>query len=125
MKLRGVALILLIVTGCGGSGVETDEAADGADLFESTVLAGQAGCVTCHSVVPDRVLVGPSLAGVGERASQRLAGMSAEMYLRESIVDPDAFLVDGFAPGRMPGVWGDVLTDEEVTAIVDYLLELK
>jgi hypothetical protein len=67
------------------------------------------------------VVVGPSLAGVGERAATRVPGQSARDYLRTSIVMPDSYVVEGFDPGRMPSNWGDVLSDAEIDALVDYL----
>jgi nitric oxide reductase subunit C len=111
-----VALVAL--ASCGGGG---DVAVPGQDLFASAVLGGQAGCVTCHSLEPERVVVGPSLAGVGERAATRVPGQSARDYLRTSIVMPDSHVVEGFDPGRMPSNWGDVLSDAEIDALVDYL----
>lgn len=116
------AIALLVVTSCSSAGSEGSGGSPGADLFRSGVLGGQAGCSTCHSLTADRVIVGPSLAGVGTRAGQRIPGLSPADYLRESILNPDAFVVDGFDSGRMPSDWGEVLTDAEVVALVDFLL---
>jgi hypothetical protein len=52
-------------------------------------------------------------------------GNRGEDYLKESILDPDATLVDGFPAGTMPQVWGDELTSEQVDQLVAYLLTLK
>ncbi len=120
MTTRVAACALMLVIASCGSSVE-DAPGEGAALFESRVLGGQAGCATCHSLTPDRVLVGPSLAGVGERAGNRVPGLSAEAYLLTSIVEPDAYVVEGFDSGRMPSNWGDVLSDDEIAALVDYL----
>lgn len=120
MTTRVAACALMLVIASCGSSVE-DAPGEGAALFESRVLGGQAGCVTCHSLTPDRVLVGPSLAGVGERAGNGVTGLSAEAYLLTSIVEPDAYVVEGFDSGRMPSNWGDVLSDDEIAALVDYL----
>jgi nitric oxide reductase subunit C len=113
---------LIAVASCGGDGdvaIAGEEL--GEELFASAVLGGQAGCVTCHSLEPDRVVVGPSLAGIGERAATRVPGQSAADYLRTSIVAPDSYVVEGFDPGRMPSNWGDALKTEEIDALVDYL----
>ena len=48
-------------------------------------------------------------------------GKSADEYVRESIEDPGAFLVEGF-PNAMPSFKGR-LTDEQVQALVEYLLQ--
>lgn len=117
--MRKVVAIVLLLTACGG-GAPEGAVPDGEELFNLPVLEQQAGCITCHSLAPDRVLVGPSLSGIGTTAGTRVAGVSADAYLRQSITEPDAFVVEGFDAGRMPA-WGEVLSDAEVEALVGYL----
>lgn len=59
-------VLSLIVAACGGGEAEpsTEMVAAGEAIFNSPVIEGQAGCVTCHSTDPDTVLVGPSMAGI-------------------------------------------------------------
>ena len=127
---RFVPAIVLAVAaaGCGGgSGVaDTRSAAarSGQEIFEERILGSNPGCITCHSLDAGTTLVGPSLAGIAGRAGSRVAGLSAEDYLRQSLTTPSAFVVDGFADGKMPGDLADVLTPEEIDAVVAYLLTL-
>jgi len=117
--------ILLLLTACGGgSPPVTGIAATGEELFSRTVLGDNPGCTTCHSLKPGTVLVGPSLATIGIDASTREASISARDYLLESITAPDAFVVEGFDPGRMPPDWSDQLAPDEIDAIVEYLITL-
>ena len=44
--------------------------------------------------------------------------------MKESIVDPEAFTVSGFRKGTMPSNFGDDLSEEQVDALVDYLLRV-
>ncbi len=44
--------------------------------------------------------------------------------MRESIVDPDAQIAEGYQPGVMPSNFGDTLSDEQLDALVKYLLEV-
>lgn len=123
----GIILFLLIVAACGG-GTGSENGGDveaGKALFEKSVLEGQAGCVTCHSREPGVVLVGPSLANIGNEAVEMVPDMTAEEYLRQSILQPDAFVVGGFPAGTMPKVWGDVLSTQQVDQLIAYLLTLK
>ncbi|CAI8035851.1 Cytochrome c oxidase subunit 2 [Geodia barretti] len=53
------------------------------------------GCNACHSLDADTTIVGPSLIGIADRAGTRTS-LSADDYMRQSINDPGAFLVDGF-----------------------------
>ena len=119
--------LTVVLAACGGGGGETSDSAAkaGEELFAQSVIGSQAGCATCHSLDEGVVVVGPSMAGIGSRAGSTVAGQSAEDYLKESILDPDAYLVEGFPAGTMPQVWQDELTSEQVDQLVAYMLTLK
>lgn len=61
----------------------------GSQLFVSV------GCNACHSLDADVTIVGPSMAGIADRAATRTS-LSADDYLRESINEPEAFIVPDF-----------------------------
>lgn len=124
----------LVLVACGGgdsttdeTGGETDLVAMGEELYKGQTIgaASSPGCMTCHSLEPGVTLVGPSHAGVGGRAADYTEGQTAEEYLHESIVNPDAHIVDGFAPGVMYQNYGNELTEEQIDALVAYLLTLQ
>ena len=89
--LLGLALLALAACGGGGGNDTAEQPADGGDvaavgdaangerLFsQATIGANNApGCITCHSLEPDVVIVGPSQAGLATRAQTRVAGVSA------------------------------------------------
>lgn len=84
------------------------------------------GCSACHSVTGisgATGVLGPSLDGIGSRASSRQQGLSAEDYIRESIESPTAFVVEGFDP-IMPEL-RSTLSDSEFEQLVSYLLSLN
>ncbi len=126
--LLAVVVIGMVVTACGSEPEATFRSADrsvdstGIDLFNERVIGSNPGCVTCHALDEDFVLVGPSLAGLADRAGSRVPGMTASDYVREAIVAPDAHVVDGFEPGQMPGGWDELLTKEQIDSLVDLLL---
>jgi cytochrome c551/c552 len=127
-----VGLVVLLATmafACGGGSESGDPATgagrSGGEIFAERILGPNPGCITCHSMDPDTTLVGPSIAGVATRAGSRVGGLSAEAYLRQSITDPSAFVVDGFDDGKMPSDLGDVLTSAEIDSVVAYLLTLE
>ncbi|MDH3540061.1 MAG: hydrogenase iron-sulfur subunit, partial [Acidimicrobiia bacterium] len=102
-----------------------DPAAAGRSLFNTTALGTSAGCRICHSLDPGRDRVGPSLAGVGTRAAATVGGLSAEEYLRQSLVNPDAYVVPGYPSGQMLANLGDVLSPAELDSLVAFLLTLE
>ena len=83
------------------------------------------GCTACHSVDGTK-MVGPTLKGLVARGTETLADGSAvtvdDNYLRESLMDPGAKVVEGFAPA-MPTFAGR-MEDREVTAVIDYIKSL-
>lgn len=74
---------------------------------------------------PGRVLVGPSLAGIGTVAGDRVPGLSAAEYLRQSILEPDAFIVEGFRSGQMLPIYDEQLSSEEIDSLVEFMLTLE
>lgn len=64
---------------------------------------------------------------LGEVAASRVAGLSAEEYIRQSIVEPQAFTVEGFEDqaNTMPPDFGEKLTPEELDLLVDFLANLS
>lgn len=133
--LMCLSVVLMALAACGGGGnAETPseptpvgDAANGEALFtQPTIGANNApGCITCHSLEPDVVIVGPSQAGLATRAETRVAGKSAEDYIRESITNPDAYVVEGFAPGVMYQNYATDLTQDQIDDIVAYTLSLR
>jgi len=86
------------------------------------VFQGTGGCSACHSLEPDVRLVGPSQAGLSQRAPTRKPGYSAEAYLYESIVNPNAFVVDTFQPDLMPKDYLTRLTAQQLADVIAFLL---
>ncbi len=105
----------------------------GERLFRSATPA----CNACHSVAPGVNMAGPSLAGVGERATKTIASpdykgkaKDANAYVHEAIVEPSAHVVPGAmysADGVsfMPNTYGQSLKPEQVDQLTAYLLSLK
>ena len=120
-------MMTLIIAGCGGNqGDDTQGSTEsGQELFEKAALGSAAGCKTCHSLEPGVIVIGPSLAGIGGSAGTRVENITAEDYIKESIMKPDAYLVEGFPSGVMPSSYGSQLSTEEVDSLVSYLLTLK
>jgi len=117
--ITALLLTSAILVACGGGGDSGGDPAveAGKKLFAETVIGSQAGCITCHSLAAGEVVVGPSMAGIGSRGDAS--------YIKNSILDPNADLVDGFPVDTMPNVWGSELSSEQVDQLVAYLLTLK
>ena len=97
----------------------------GERIFNGATLGASAGCQICHSLRPDVQLVGPSLAGIATRAETRVPGLTAEAYLMQSLIDPDAYVVAGFQPGQMRPDLAQALTQQQLDDLVAFMLTLR
>jgi mono/diheme cytochrome c family protein len=81
-----------------------------------------AGCGACHTLgkAGTNASIGPSLDDLAQVGGER-TDAPADEYTSEAILDPDAFVVDGFQEGVMPAFEGR-LSEQQVQALVEYLL---
>jgi cytochrome c oxidase subunit 2 len=82
-------------------------------------------CFTCHTL-DGSPSVGPTFLGIFGRSETLSDGTPIvvdENYLRESILEPQAKIVEGFQP-VMPTYQG-ILKDEEIDALIAFLKEKK
>jgi cytochrome c oxidase subunit II len=79
------------------------------------------GCGGCHTFKPANAkgTVGPDLDDLP--ASAKKAGKPLEQFVRESIVDPDAYIAPGYPPNVMPKTFG-TLPKSQLDALVQYLV---
>ncbi len=102
-----------------------NDPAAGRKLYYETSLGTNAGCRICHSLEEGVTLVGPSFAGIATRAAERVPGMSAEEYLRQSILDPEAYVVEGFPTGQMLPNLGDILSAQQIDDLIAFLMTFE
>jgi mono/diheme cytochrome c family protein len=106
----------------GGASPTPAAAAVAAKPIESPAEAlAEFGCASCHSMDSESVLAGPGLGSVGSRLDKDA--------LLEALISPDDTLAEGFPPMMGGALTGngfyDRMTAENMTALVDYLSELK
>ena len=88
------------------------------------VFVREGTCFTCHTIesVPQaRGQIGPDLSHIGQKG---------EAYIRQSILEPNAVIAEKCpagpcAAGLMPAIFEQILTGEQIDAVVAYLLSLK
>jgi cytochrome c oxidase subunit II len=91
----------------------------GQDVYEKR------GCATCHTT-DGTPKIGPSWKGIWGKTENMTGGPPItvdENYIRESIMDPQAKIVAGFAPS-MPTFKGQ-LSDADVDSVIEYIKTLK
>ena len=120
-----LVMLMGLLAACSSAPAGNPEA--GKELFSQTLIGTNPGCATCHSLEADVVLVGPSMAGFAHEAEAEgeELGMSAEEFIRQSILEPNAVVPEGFPENTMPANWGETLTAEQLDDIVAYLMSLE
>ncbi len=92
------------------------------------VIQGQkvfnARCATCHALVPDTIIIGPSLYGIATLAETRVEGQSAEEYMLLSVLRPGDYIVEGFNNVMITNLAKE-LTNEDMNALVAFMMTLK
>jgi cytochrome c oxidase subunit II len=80
------------------------------------------GCGSCHTLAAAKATgkSGPDLDELPEQA--RRAGRPLEEFVRESIVEPNAYVEPRFTRGVMPDTY-DSLPDEQLNALVKFLVD--
>ncbi|AEB12740.1 c-type cytochrome [Marinithermus hydrothermalis] len=121
-------LLWLALAGCAPLYPAAEPAAPEPDpILQGKALAARFGCTSCHSA-DGRPGIGPTWKGLyGSR--RPLAGggeaVADEAYLRESILRPNAKIVQGFPPNVMPQDFAQKLSTEQIEAILAYIRSLK
>ncbi|MFN3476753.1 MAG: c-type cytochrome [Candidatus Methylomirabilales bacterium] len=88
------------------------------------IVSAKGGCLVCHAIGQPGQRA-PDLAGIGARAAMRKPGMSAPQYLIESLVNPQAYVVEGYPPIMPPADKPPIgLNRTELLAVVAYLQSL-
>jgi mono/diheme cytochrome c family protein len=97
------------------TGTTTAEQPAGNVAAGRTVFEGQ-GCGSCHTFAP-----AGSTGTVGPNLGEVLAGKDAAL-IRQSIVDPNAEIAQGFSPNVMPQTYGDQLSPQQIDDLVAFLM---
>lgn len=124
---KSISLFLLLasISLAACSSVATASPTPTPDPF---IIQGQnvfnARCATCHAVVQDVEIIGPSLYGIATRAETRVAGQSAEEYIQLSILRPGDYIVEGYNNIMITNLSKE-LTSEEFNALMAFLMTLK
>ena len=121
LALQGQQIFPIIIKDAVIAGADPER---GKEIFFASKIGEGTGCRLCHSIKPDEVIVGPSLAGIATRAATRVPGMSAEEYIRQSITHPDAYIVPGF-DNKMPSYISEGLSQQDLDDLVAFLMTLK
>jgi nitric oxide reductase subunit C len=130
-------LLVIVVALLSMEPITTSTAASSGDAKRGEKLFGTLPCVSCHDVTkpwPGGDIC-PNLGNIATEAARIVKSRdyhgkakTAADYIRESIVDPNAYIVPGaayrVAPGQsvMPKDFGATLSGAQIDDLVAYLM---
>jgi len=94
-------------------------AGESGDQSSGEAIFATAGCGGCHAFAPagTDAQVGPDLDSIAA------GGRPLDEFIRESIEDPNAVLAQGYQGDVMPNTFDKSLSDEQLDALVQYLVD--
>jgi mono/diheme cytochrome c family protein len=129
----GLLVVLLVVAACGDGQADTTaqtaavgDPERGRQIWDDGGGVISGSCSGCHSIDGTENTIrppsnAPSWLGISERAGSTVPGLSAEMYLRESILDPAAYVVEGYTGGMASG-YKFLLSEDDVNDLIAFML---
>lgn len=118
-----IALLALALTAACTSQPSSDLPPEAA---EGRTAANEAGCLACHSTDGSSG-TGPTFAGLYQSEVTLTDGPTVaadDAYLRRSIIDPEADVVEGLAP-LMPSDFSESLSSDDIDALIAYITHLR
>ena len=105
----------------GGSTGGSTSGAAGDPANGKTIFTGSAGCGGCHALAAAGTTgaVGPALDNLS--ASAQKAGQPLDAFIKTSIVDPSAFVAEGYPDGVMPTNFGSTLSASDIDDLVAFI----
>jgi len=102
----------------------TSTPASGSTTASPAAIFKTAGCTACHTftAIPGATgTIGPNLDHLKTYAAK--AGQPLEAFIKQSIVDPNAYIAPGYQPNVMPPNFASTLSSTDIDALVQYLAQ--
>lgn len=128
----GIVIIFIIAACSSSAAIDPETVGDpvkGQQLFENPT---RGRCSQCHTLDGTDDPKAPSLQDISEQAGSRVPGLSAVEYLEQSILEPSAFLAEGYQD-RMKifriviaededYMFADMITEQEKNNLIAFML---
>ena len=128
-----ILAVIILLTACSPAAavepIVTGDPEKGREVYENRQ---RVRCTNCHTLDESNIRGGPGLLGISDRAAERVPGMSAVDYLEQSLLEPNAYIVEGSEyemkayqvvnPDEVDFMLPGMLTQEEFDDLIAFLL---
>jgi len=96
----------------------------GGDATAGKAVFASNGCATCHTFQPagSTGTLGPNLDTAPKSDAKADKNMALAAFVKESIVNPDAYIAKGFNKGLMPKTFGSSIKGADLNDLVAFIL---
>jgi len=105
------------------SATTTTSSSGGNAAAGKVVFNGSAGCAGCHTFAAagSSGTTGPNLDTAPKTDAAADGNTALDKFIKESIVDPEAYLAKGYPGGIMPPDFGTRLTPTQINDLVAFI----
>ncbi len=105
------------------SAATTTSSGGGNAAAGKAVFASQS-CASCHTFTPANATgtIGPNLDTAPAASAKDDNNMNLEAFIKESIVNPEAYIAKGYPKGVMPATFGKSLSSTQLNDLVAFIL---
>jgi cytochrome c551/c552 len=106
------------------SATTTVSAATGGSAAAGKAVFVSSGCGACHTFTPagTSATVGPNLDTTPTESAKADGNMALAAFVKQSIVDPNAYIAKGFPKGVMPPTFGAQLSKTQLADLVAFIV---
>jgi mono/diheme cytochrome c family protein len=110
-------------TGSTTTASTTTTSSSGGAIAAGKVVYDSQGCGGCHTFKPagSTGTTGPNL-DTAPATDAQAAGMPLPAFIKQSIIDPNAYVPKGYPSGVMPASFGTTLTSTQINNLVAFIL---
>jgi len=102
----------------------TTSSSGGAAVAAGKALFTSSGCTACHTFTPagSNGTIGPNLDTAPAQDAKADHNMNLAAFIKQSIVDPKAYLAKGYTTSVMPTTFGTTLKSSQIDDLVAFIL---
>jgi cytochrome c551/c552 len=111
-------------TATTAAGTTTAPAGGGGNAAAGRAVFASNGCANCHTFKPANATgkIGPDLDTAPASDAKADHNTPLAAFIKESIVNPDAYIAKGFHKGLMPTTFGKSLSSTQLADLVAFIL---